>query len=330
MGLTICRQLTELMGGTIGVESEVGRGSTFFVDLTLPIQQGASEPLVEFSPVMMSGLQVLIVDDNATNRRVLVEQLSSWGCEPRETASAAEALTVLSEAVDLHQPFRVAIIDMQMPGTDGEQLGRLIRNDARFDEMPMILYTSIGDHGTADQMRKRGFAVVLMKPARQSQLFNAMLSVLGERQLIRPHEASMSNEKKEPLGLKVLLAEDNEINQMVAKLILDRFGCEVQTVQTGRQAVDSYAKTHFDVILMDVQMPEMDGYSATSEIRRQEVSSGGHIPIIAMTAKAMPGDREFCIAAGMDDYIVKPVRPDDLYTVLLHWRPMGQILTEPA
>jgi CheY-like chemotaxis protein len=264
---------------------------------------------------------VLVVDDNALNRRVLREQLGSWGCEPKEATCASEALELLASALKSGEPFRVAILDMQMPDVDGEELGRRIRDDSRFDDMPMILYTSIGEHGTAEQMRERGFAVVLTKPTRQSQLFNAMLSVLGENQAVMAHDAAISNESRESLGLSVLLAEDNEINQMVAKMMLQRFGCLVETVETGKLAVRAMKQFRYDVVLMDVHMPEMDGYTATSEIRKQEAESGHHTPIIAMTAKAMPGDRELCLVAGMDDYIVKPVRPDDLYAVLYHWRP---------
>jgi CheY-like chemotaxis protein len=245
-------------------------------------------------------------------------------------ASGLEALAALSEAFDQGRPIRVAILDMQMPEMDGEQLGKLIREDKRFSEMPMILYTSIGDHGTADQMRTRGFDAVLMKPARQSQLFNAMLSVLGERQSVFDRNPEPALQPREPLALKVLLAEDNEINQMVAKMMLHRFGCHVETVETGKLAVMAFVHGEFDVVLMDVHMPEMDGYSATSAIRNREALSGGHIPIIAMTAKAMPGDRELCLDSGMDDYIVKPVRPDDLYAVLLRWRPANQAIQETA
>jgi len=321
LGLTICRQLTELMGGQIGIDSEEGHGSTFFVDLTLPIQQVVESPFSDAPPAMMLDLPVLIVDDNATNRRVLREQLSSWGCEPQDTSSADEALAALSSAYIDGNPFRVAIVDMQMPGVDGEQLGKRIREDRRYNAMPMILYTSIGDHGTGDQMRERGFAAVLTKPARQSQLYNALLSVLGERNSVSQVDAVAAEDTREPLGMNILLAEDNEINQMVAKMMLQSFGCQVEAVETGKLAVTAKALGKFDAILMDVHMPEMDGYGATGAIRVQERGSGNRIPIIAMTAKAMPGDRELCLEAGMDDYIVKPVRPDELYNVLRRWRP---------
>jgi len=330
LGLTISRQLTELMGGKIGIESELGCGSRFYIELTLPIQPGASGSTGEQSPILLSGLPVLIVDDNATNRMVLREQLNSWGCKPVEATLAAEALTTLDLCFKRNEPFRVAIIDMQMPEMDGEELGRRIRADSRFDEMPMILYTSIGEHGSAEQIRKGGFAAVLTKPTRQSQLFNAMLSILGERQIVSAQSGSAAIDHQEPLGLNVLLAEDNEINQMVAKMMLARFGCKVETVENGRLAVEALSRGDYDLVLMDVHMPEMDGYSATSAIRKQEAGFGKHIPIIAMTAKAMPGDRELCLEAGMDDYIVKPVRPDDLYNVLYRWRNSTSPFTELA
>jgi len=324
LGLTISRQLTELMGGTIGIDSVVGRGSTFYVDLTLPISLLVEEEFAVKTPILLDGMRVLIVDDNATNRRVLREQLRSWGCEPTETVSASAALDALKAASDSDDLFRVAIIDMQMPGMDGEQLGRQIRKDSRFNEMPMILYTSIGEHGNNEQIRKGGFATVLTKPARQSQLFEALLSTLGERHHPSSRQRDEWQDSQEPLGLSVLLAEDNEINQMVAKMMLSRFGCEVEAVDNGSRAVDAVIEGNYDVVLMDVHMPEMDGYMATGAIRKAEKGTTRRIPIIAMTAKAMAGDRELCLEAGMDDYIVKPVRPEDLYTVLHKWRPLDR------
>ena len=328
LGLTISRQLTELMGGKIGLESEPGRGSRFYVELTLPVQSGAEEDTRSSSPPTMFGLNVLIVDDNATNRRVLREQLRSWGCEPVDVDSGKEGLTTLARAAEQGTPFQVAILDMQMPEMDGEELGRLIREDSRYNAMPMILYTSIGEHSTMAQLRNQGFSVVLTKPARQSQLFNAMLSVLDDHHQSSPKDEATRSHPHDPLGLKVLLAEDNGINQMVAQMMLQRFGCEVETVGTGRLAVKALAERAFDVVLMDVHMPEMDGYTATGQIRKAEADSGRHIPIIAMTAKAMPGDRELCIVAGMDDYVVKPVRPDELYTALNQWKSVAALSNE--
>ncbi len=320
LGLTISRQLTELLGGTIQIDSEVGKGSQFFFDLTLPISQGAEDEDEPKVPVVMAGTRVLIVDDNATSRRVLREQLSSWGCESVEAENADEALKALHYAASNDKLFQMAIIDMQMPDMDGEQLGSKIREDSRFDLMPMILYTSIGGPGNAEQVRRGGFIAVLTKPARQAQLLDAMLSILEERQYESTRQKGDWQDSLEPLRLKVLLAEDNGINQMVATMMLGRFGCEVQAVDNGRLAVETLASDHYDVVLMDVHMPEMDGYMATAAIRKSEVGTRRRIPIIAMTAKAMAGDRELCLAAGMDDYIVKPVRPEDLYGVLHKWR----------
>ncbi|MDR3689887.1 MAG: response regulator [Fimbriimonas sp.] len=317
LGLTISRSLTELMGGQIAMSSEEGRGSTFYVDLTLPKQTGERKEIT-LAPELMSGLRVLIVDDNATNRWVLREQLASWGCQPVEASSAEEGLGLLDDSVASGIPFRVAILDMQMPDIDGQGLmERIVAND-QVKHLPLILYTSVGGYGAVDRSRAEGFVAVLTKPARQSQLFNVMLSVLGDPRFLS-ELACASTAPQDPLGLNVLLAEDNEINQMVARMMLDRFDCRVTVVETGKKALEVLDESDFDVILMDVHMPEMDGYEATAEIRRREAFGRKRIPIVAMTAKAMPGDREVGLLAGMDDYVVKPVRPDELYAVLKRW-----------
>jgi CheY-like chemotaxis protein len=208
---------------------------------------------------------------------------------------------------------------MQMPDMDGEETAARITQSANLSKIPIILYTSIGDCGTSEQAREKGFAAVLTKPAKQSQFFNVMLTVLGNSELTRGLPEKEIAEVKVSLGLNVLLAEDNEINQMVAQMMLDRFGCHTTTVENGRLAVKAFHEFDFDLILMDIHMPEMDGYEATGEIRDREKTLPMRTPIIAMTAKAMPGDREAGLAAGMDDYIVKPVRPEELYQVLNRW-----------
>jgi len=319
LGLTICRSLTELMGGHVAMTSEEGKGSAFYIELKLPKQTGVEQNEPHLAPELMSNLRVLIVDDNATNRRVLHEQLASWGCKPEDATSGMEGLEMLCSAAETDNPFRVAILDMQMPDMDGEETATRIVANEKLSSIPLILYTSIGEYGTAEQMRLKGFVAVLTKPARQSQLFNVMLSVLGDQKFHNGFAGSVAAEPRKPLGLRVLLAEDNEINQMVAQMMLDRFGCETRMVETGKLAVEAIYESRFDVVLMDVHMPDMDGYQATEEIRRFESTSGWKTPIIAMTAKAMPGDREVGLAAGMDDYIIKPVRPDELYEVLKRW-----------
>jgi PAS domain S-box-containing protein len=319
LGLTICRSLTELMGGHIAMTSEEGKGSTFFIELTLLKQTGVVEQDVHLAPELMAGLRVLIVDDNSTNRRVLREQLASWGCHPEEASSGEQGIRMLCEQADTDQPFRVAILDMQMPEMDGEETASRITNSPLLKDIRLILYTSIGEYGSAEMMRSRGFVAVLTKPARQSQLFNVMLAVLGDSKFHNVFAGSVAAEPKVSLGLRVLLAEDNEINQMVAQMMLDRFGCETTVVETGKIALEKLYESEFDIILMDVHMPEMDGYEATGEIRRFEKSMGRRTPIIAMTAKAMPGDREIGLSVGMDDYLIKPVRPNDLYDILSRW-----------
>ena len=329
LGLTICRQLTHLMGGHIGLESEPGHGSTFWVELTLPKQSRA--PAVRAAaPAQWEGLRALIVDDNAVNRRILREQLRSWGCRTEEASGGQEALDLLAGSGA--DPFGLALLDMMMPGMDGAETARLIRADARWRAVPLVLLSSAGHRGGSAELKAGGFAAALVKPVRQSQLFDTLAGVLAEGLTTLTIEATRNEGKEreakerdakerkakeaaavEPLGLRVLLAEDNSTNQKLALRLLGKWGCHADAVANGMEVLDALAQAPYDAVLMDVQMPEMDGLEAAEAIRRRETGTGRHIPIIAMTANAMQGDREQCLAAGMDDYVSKPIRPQELY-----------------
>jgi two-component system, sensor histidine kinase and response regulator len=319
LGLTISRQLTELMGGRIGVESTPGQGSEFWVEL--PLEKRESSVARKRQPSSLRGARVLIVDDNATNRRILKGQLEAWAMRPDEVTGGRQALATLRESLAT-DPFRIVLLDLQMPDMDGEDTARAIKADAALRHLPLILLSSAGTVGSAEEMRAKGFAAWATKPVRQSQLMNALVDVTGwpeaedrpaeERPAPQPTDRRLE-------GMRVLVAEDNAVNQMVALRMLEKMGCRAEAVADGAEAVAAIEGIPYHAILMDCQMPEMDGYEATAEVRRREAGTNRHIPIIAMTANAMAGDREKCLGAGMDDYIAKPVRPEQLRAALLRW-----------
>lgn len=317
LGLTICRQLTELMGGRIMLESEPGHGSTFSLTLTLRKEAGLSS-LPPALPASVRGARVLIVDDNATNRLILREQLASWGGRPEGVETAAQALQRLRAGL-AGDPFRLALLDMNIPDMEGEALAQVIQDDPVLSGLPLILLSSSGTRLATQEVQAKGFSAVLAKPVRQTPLFHALVQALQDRPAV-PSKPSSSPDpglaEDSPLDLRVLLAEDNPVNQMVAIRLLEKWGCRIDPVGTGRAALEAWAIGDYDVILMDIQMPEMDGLEATAQLRRQEATTGGHVPIIAMTAHTMDGDRERCLATGMDDYVSKPVQPPRLYAAL--------------
>ncbi len=321
LGLTICRQLVELMGGTIGVASEPGKGSTFWLELTLEKTPATTELP---PPATLRGLRVLVVDDNSTNRFILRRQLQSWGARPCEARSGAEALEVLHRAAE-SEPFQLVLLDLHMPDMDGEATARAIKLDLQFAELPLVLLSSSRTHESAVGLRARGFAAALVKPVRRSNLLKALLDVLGERRNDRPagNGTDASHASGPDFGLHVLVAEDNIVNQKVAKRMLERWGCRVDIVGDGRQALEAVARVAYDLVLMDVQMPEMDGFGATAAIRRREAQAGRHTPIIAMTAHVMDGDRDRCIEAGMDDFVAKPMTAQALLHAVSRWGTRG-------
>ena len=347
LGLAISKQLVELMGGAIGVESRVGSGSEFWFTVRLTKQQDAV-PREVLPPAELSGMRVLIVDDNATNREILSIRLRSWGMLPAESSSGMAAMEALRQACDAERPFALALIDMQMPGMDGETLGRLIKTDARLAATQMVLVTSLGTHGAAQQRElvEIGFAAVLTKPVRYLELYEVLTRLLahepgsGAPAFVAGYS---SHEQALPLvehEARILVAEDNIVNQQVAIGILRKMGLRADAVASGAEAITALESVPYDLVLMDVQMPVMDGMEATRRIRASASSLrtrilNPQIPIIAMTAHAMQGDRERFIEAGMDDYISKPVSPQVLAQTLLRWLPSAQTRTarptpEPA
>ncbi|MBK6852717.1 MAG: response regulator [Burkholderiales bacterium] len=315
LGLTISAQLVALMGGRIGLQSEPGVGSVFEFTLAMPAL--ADElPRRHASAGRVTGLPVLVVDDNATNRRLLLEMLGHWQMAPTAVATAEEALAELDRAAAAGLPYALAVLDVQMPGIDGFDLVERIRRDHPQVGATLMMLTSEGQRGHGARCRELGVASYLMKPISQSDLFDAIMVALGEPAQVRTPLITRHSLRETRRRFRLLLAEDNAVNQSLAVRLLNKLGHEVIVANNGLEAVQQWQGGGFDAILMDVDMPTMNGYEATARIRGLEQAGGGHTPIIAMTAHAMNGAREDCLRHGMDAYLPKPIDTEALWLEL--------------
>lgn len=327
LGLSICRRLVDLMGGEIGVDSVEGSGSTFW--FSVPLALNAGTPARPLPPVELPGSRVLVVDDSLAGQQIVQQYLESWGMSVDVAVNGRDALALMRQRAAEGATHQVVISDLVMPEMDGAALLKEIRADQSLVRARVVLLTAHDEQGLHQRAQEAGFAAFLTRPVKQSLLFDTIMSVVRGATIApagAAQAASVASGAGTPLDeprelRRVLLAEDNAVNQQVVLMQLERLGYSADLVSNGREAVAAVAQRAYASVLMDCQMPEMDGFDATAAIRAAEAATGAHIPIIALTANAMQGDRERCLAAGMDDYLSKPLRPERLAQVLARWAP---------